>query len=68
MQLIKQGYAVQIRREDGSTFLSSAGVGDVSPVWCKRNRRYAVDHKRDLRKQGFNAKVVEVLYMIPEVS
>jgi len=55
---------VAIFREDGTHFLCSTGVGDKPAVWHRRNRRYAVEHKKELIKEGFKAKVVPVRYHV----
>ena len=59
--------AVMITRKDGSVFLASGGMGNAPAVWAKCNHRYAVAHKRDLRRAGLNAKVVPVLYTAPVI-
>jgi hypothetical protein len=62
------GWGIIIRRKaDGSEFLCASGTGDGSPVWAKCNRRYAVAHKKELRKHGFDARVVPVAYATPMV-
>jgi len=62
------GFCVQIRRADGSTFLSGSHPGTYPAVWCKSNRKYAVDHKRELRCQGFRCRVVPVTFTYPVVQ
>ena len=61
------GYSVSITRKDGTSFLSSSGLGEGRAFWSKRNRQFAVAHKRQLREAGLNAKVVPVLYTEPEI-
>jgi hypothetical protein len=58
----RNGYSVQITRKDGTTFLCSAGLGLLPPVWTLAQRRFAVAHKRDLVAQGFKARVVRVVF------
>lgn len=59
------GWAVVIRRKsDGSEFLA-AGNGDNTPVWTKRNRKYAVAYKKELRAHGLKARVIAVAYATP---
>lgn len=62
------GYAVEIVRKDGSTFLSSGGIGCFPAIWLRRrNRRFAVEYKRDLIRHGFKCRVVEVEVSQPVV-
>jgi hypothetical protein len=63
----RQGFAVQITRQDGTTFFSSSGFGEGRAVWSKSNRKYAVESKRAIRAAGMNAKVVPVIYFEPQV-
>ena len=63
----KKGWSVQIKRQDGTTFLCASQTGTVPPVWCSRNRKYAKEHKDTLVAHGFKARVVPVLYSDPEV-
>ena len=67
---MKQGWAIEITRDDGTTFLASTGVGDGPAVWCKRNRKYAVQHKKKLREEGRikRCRVVSVYYFEPIVE
>ena len=64
---IEQGFAVQITRSDGSTFLCAANGGVLTPVWPRAQRKHAAAHKRDLIAQGFKAKVVPVEFVRPRV-
>jgi len=64
---IEQGFAVQIARDDGSTFLCAANGGVLTQVWPRAQRKYAVSHKRDLIANGFKAKVVAVEFVRPRV-
>lgn len=61
----RKGFAVAIRRKDGTEFLCSAGLGEAPPIWSARNRKHAVEHKRELRRNGFKARVVPVIYFAP---
>lgn len=65
---VRRGWAVQIRRDDGSTFLACSTPGNLPAVWCNSNRKWAVAHKRELREQGFACKVVRVTYTDPVVN
>jgi hypothetical protein len=56
-----------ITRKDGTKFMASSGTGILTPVWIHSQRKYAVQWKRDLRKEGFQAKVVPVQFMRPIV-
>lgn len=62
----KEGYAVQITREDGSTFLA---IGEDAPVavFTITQRNRATLFKRGLVALGSVAKVVRVVYFEPEV-
>jgi len=66
-RMVRHGWAVQITRKDKTTFLASAGCGTHPAVWYPSNRKWAVAHKRQLRKQGFSCRVVRVQYMEPTV-
>jgi hypothetical protein len=63
----EEGWAIQITRKDGTSFLAGTGVGEAAAFWCKRNRKQAVRHKKELREHDLNAKVVPALYHKPEV-
>lgn len=58
----RNGWAVSIRREDGTEFLACAGHGILPAVWPLSQRRYAVAHKRELLGQRFSARVVRVSF------
>ena len=60
-----RGYGVEIRRDDGSTFLSSGGGGVLPAVWTQAV--WAVRHKEELLQHGFTCRVVEVKYARPVV-
>lgn len=62
----KEGYAVQITRKDGSTFLAKGGDAPVA-VFTTTQRRWATQFRRDLVASGLVAKVVRVVYFEPEV-
>jgi hypothetical protein len=64
---MRTGYSVQITSKDGTTFLASSDLGILPPVWTLSQRRFAVAHKRELRAQGFKARVVRVTFTTPEV-
>lgn len=64
---MNRGWAVQITRKDGSTFLASSGEGNQPAVWVKSNRRWAVKHKRSLQEHGFKCRIVPVHYAEPVV-
>lgn len=56
------GYAVSIRRDDGSTFLA-CGSGSLTPVYPSRRR--AARFRRDLQGAGFTCRVVPVRFAEP---
>lgn len=64
----RQGYGVEIRRADGTTFLSTAGHGVVPAIWNLSNRRYAAIHKNEMRDEGFDARLVRVIFADPIVQ
>jgi len=64
---LRQGYAVEVLRKDKSTFLAAAGVGDCPAAWTKANRRFAVAHADDLRRNRFSCRVVDVVFKPPVV-
>ena len=61
----RKGFAVQISRKDGTAFLAAAANGIQTPIWI--HRKYAVAYKRELRAEGFKARVVKVLFANPIV-
>ncbi len=61
----KRGWSVQIQRKDGTNFLCANDIGNFPPIWTKKNRKWAVLHKKELKIHGFKAKVVPVLYSEP---
>lgn len=61
------GWAVEIRRKDGSTFFAASGRGVSTPVWNHGNRSYACAFVRELKEQDLDAKVVRVAYAEPKV-
>ena len=63
-----EGWAIEIMRTDGVTFLATAGHGTYPGVWCKANRKHAVEYKRDLLLGGMKCRVVPVLYTRPVVQ
>lgn len=58
----RAGWAVAIRAKDGTTFLACATPGVLPAVWTRAQRRFAVQHKRELVAQGFRARVVRVRF------
>lgn len=62
-----EGWAVAIRRKDGTEFLASCGLGIGRAVWPLRYRKNAVAHKRELAGHGFKVRVVKVAYSDPEI-
>lgn len=62
----REGWAVEIRRKDGSTFFA-VGRGVSTPVWNRGNRSYALAFVRELKEQNFDAKLVRVAYAEPKV-
>lgn len=65
--LVRQGWSVAIRREDGTEFLASTGLGIGRAIWPLSFRANAVKHKRDLKEHGFKARVVRVTFTDPEI-
>lgn len=57
-----EGWAVEIYRDDGTSFMACAGAGILPVVWALSQRRYAVRQKRELLEHGLKAKVVRVAY------
>ena len=62
----RKGWGVAITRKDGTRFLS-CGTGNGRAVWANCNRKWAVEHKRDLASHGFKCRVVPVLYSDPVI-
>ncbi|CAA2107740.1 hypothetical protein [Variovorax paradoxus] len=59
------GFAVAIRRDDGSLFFASAIEGFATPVWFLHSQ--ALKHARDCRVHGLDAVVVKVKYHEPDI-
>lgn len=59
------GFAVAIRREDGSLFFASPPRGFATPVWF--NHRDALEHARAVRRHRMDAIVVKVDYEEPAI-
>jgi hypothetical protein len=59
--------AIQITRKDGTSFLAHTGLGEGNAVWSPRNRKNAVPHKKELLREGLNARIVPILYTEPQV-
>jgi hypothetical protein len=57
------GYAVAIRRADGSLFLATPAHGFATPVWFQYSS--ALDHARAAREEHLDAVVVKVDYTEP---
>lgn len=57
------GYAVQIVRQDGSTFFAIPGAGFATPVFFTGSQ--AREHAARLRKYKFKCRVVRVDYSDP---
>jgi hypothetical protein len=68
MMTPRAGWGVAIRRADGSEFLALSGVGILSAVWPLAQRKYAVEHKRELVCTGFVARVVRVAFTVPMIQ
>lgn len=60
---MREGWSVEIVRHDGTTFLCVSGLGVMPPVWPLAQRKHAVAHKSELKKEGFKARVVRVRFM-----
>ena len=65
--VVRVGWAAQIRRTDGSTFLAAGSEGILPPVWNLGGKNYADRFVRRLRAQQFDAKRVRVEYAEPRV-
>ncbi len=59
------GFAVAIRRDDGSFFFASPRHGFATPVWF--SHRSALEHARELRQHRLDAIVVRVEYSDPTI-
>jgi hypothetical protein len=59
------GFAVAIRRKDGSIFFASPREGFATPVWFMH--RDAMKHAKECRVHGSDAIVVKVEYQDPEI-
>ena len=59
------GFAVAIRRDDGSFFFASPIQGFSTPVWF--SHRNALEHARAVRQHGLEAVVVKVEYSDPTI-
>jgi hypothetical protein len=59
------GFAVAIRRKDGSMFFASPIEGFATPVWFMHAQ--ALKHARECREHGSDAIVVRVEYQDPAV-
>jgi hypothetical protein len=63
----RNGYAVAIRRKDGSEFLALTDKGISPAVWTLSQRTFAVEFKRHLMRHGFKCRVVRVLFADPMI-
>ena len=67
----KQGWAIQFKRKDGTTFLAGSGAGEQPAIFSKCNRKWAVKHKNvcletgNMGRPDVKGKVVAVLYANP---
>lgn len=59
------GFAVAIRRADGSLFLATPTEGFATPVWFMHSQ--ALKHARACREHKMDAIVVKVKYAEPEI-
>lgn len=59
------GFAVAIRRDDGSLFLATPKEGFSTPVWFRHAQ--ALAHAKGCRKHGGDALVVKVDYQEPVI-
>lgn len=64
----RRGWGIAIRRDDGTEFLASSGHGILPAIWIRSQRKYAVQHKRELIAEGFVARVALVLFATPEIA
>lgn len=65
--LVRQGWSVAIRCEDGTEFLASTGLGIGRVIWPLSYRANAVKLKRCLKGNGLKARVVRVEYTDPKI-
>lgn len=61
-----KGYAVAIRRKDGSLFLANPVRGFATPVWFRHYE--AMEHAKECRKHKLDAIVVNVEYSEPIIT
>jgi hypothetical protein len=66
-QLVRHGWSVAIRSEDGTEFLASTGLGIGRVIWPLSYRANAVKLKRGLKANGLKARVVRVEYTDPKI-
>lgn len=65
-QQAKRGWAIEITRKDGSTFLAHSGNGIMPAIYAWSMRKYAAKFRKELLVYGFRpCKVVPVLYFEP---
>lgn len=56
----RKGFSVAIKRKDGSEFLACGSRGVLPSVFIER--RWAVQHKRELIAENFKCRVVPVFW------
>ncbi len=62
-----KGWAVQITRADGTSYLLSSCPGSYPAVWIKDNKMSASLQAKELRATGLEARVVPVVFHYPKV-
>lgn len=60
---VRKGWAVAIKRKDGSEFLACSNPGILPAVFLDRS--YAVKHKRELQAENFTCRVVRCEFTTP---
>lgn len=61
-----KGFAVAIRREDGSLFFASPASGFATPVWFRHAE--AMGHAHECHRHKLDAIVVNVEYTDPIIT
>lgn len=64
-QQAKRGWAIEITRKDGSTFLAQSGNGLMPAIYAWSMRKYVDKYRKELLIHGMKGKVVPVLYFEP---
>jgi hypothetical protein len=62
-----EGWAVQIFKDDKTTFLANGSLGIYPIVYGKNQRKSAVAYKKELIEHGFKCRVVKVEWSLPVV-